>query len=488
MADGEGKTTLIRKDRCPGTSYTDLLDADTREVPDFLREESIEDLGSEPLSTDRYTSAEFMRLEDTKMWPNVWQFAAREEEMPEPGDNVVYENAGRSYVLVRQKDGSVRGFHNVCLHRGRKLRLKSGYAAELKCPFHGFTWNNDGSLKEIPCRWDFDHLTDDKMALPEIRVDRWQGFLMVTENEEIPSFQEWVGPSIKHYERWRLDECYTGAWIGRVIPANWKATAEAFMEAWHSIVTHPQILPFTGDANTRYDIYGDHMNRAITPSAVLSPHLYEEGHDQAYILAKLAAFAGQGSEEASADARARTAGRVKAGDRFSGADEAKDGLDEDDPLLARKATAEANREAFKAMSGHDFSEMSDSEMTDNFTYNIFPNFAPWGGFIPNIVYRWRPWKDPDHCLMEVRILMRNKEGEPTPKAAPMHLIPDDEPFASAGHIIGPALASVFDQDMANLPYVQEGMKASANKELQLGNYQEIRVRHFHRTLDKYLNA
>ncbi|MEM8921768.1 MAG: SRPBCC family protein, partial [Pseudomonadota bacterium] len=162
--------------------------------------------------------------------------------------------------------------------------------------------------------------------------------------------------------------------------------------------------------------------------------------------------------------------------------------DADDPVMARKVIAEANRKTFSDMSGHDFSKMSDSEMTDNFTYNIFPNWAPWGGFIPNIVYRWRPWGDPDHCLMEVRILMRNKEGAPMPKAPPMHLIPEDQPFASAGHLISPALASVFDQDMANLPYVQDGLKASANNEVHLGNYQEIRVRQFHQTLDKYLNA
>ncbi len=485
MADGEGKTTLIDMARCPGQSYTDLLDADTRPVPEFLREESIRYLGSEPLDTDRYTSADYMKLENEKMWPKVWQFAAREEELPDPGDHVVYENAGRSYLLVRQQDGTIKGFHNVCLHRGRLLRTKSGHSRDLKCPFHGFTWNNDGSLKEIPCRWDFPHLTDEKMQLPEIRVDRWQGFVMVTENADIPGFAEWVGPGIEHYERWRLDECYTAAWIARVIPANWKATAEAFMEAWHSIATHPQILPFTGDANTRYDIYGDYMNRAITPSAVLSPHLEGEGHDQRWILDKLAGFVGQGGESQSTDAR--TEGRRTAGDRFTATDGSA-GFDPDDPLLARKATAEANREAFEAISGHDFSGMSDSEMTDNFTYNIFPNFAPWGGFIPNIVYRWRPWKDPDHSLMEVRILMRNRDGEPMPKAAPMHWIPDDKPFASAGDIIGHALASVFDQDMANLPYVQDGMKASANRELQLGNYQEIRVRHFHQTLDKYINA
>ena len=491
MADDIGKTTLIGEERCPGTSYSDLLDQDSREVPDFLREEAFEYLGSDPIPTSRYTSQAFMDLENEKMWPKVWQFAAREEEMPDAGDNVVYENAGKSFVLMRQDDGSIKAFRNFCLHRGRKLRTKSGYAKHLKCPFHGFTWNNDGSLKEIPCRWDFTHLDDKDMSLHEVRVDRWQGFVLISEDQDIAPFVEWAGPATAHYERWRLDQCYTGAWIGRVIPANWKATAEACMEAWHSITTHPQILPFTGDANTRYDIYGDHINRAITPSAVLSPHLEDQGHDQAFILAKLAAFVNQSSdsdEQTSDNANARAAGRKNASDRFSSNEEAAFGVDPMDPFMARKTTAEANREAFTMMSGLDHSEFSDSEMVDNFTYNVFPNWAPWGGFIPNIVYRWRPWGDPDHCLMEVRILMRNREGEPMPKSPPMHLIPDDKPFASAGHLIGPALASVFDQDMANLPYVQDGMRESPDIDMQLGNYQEIRVRHLHQTLDKYLNT
>ena len=106
--------------------------------------------------------------------------------------------------------------------------------------------------------------------------------------------------------------------------------------------------------------------------------------------------------------------------------------------------------------------------------------------MPNIVYRWRPAGDPDHCLMEVRILMRTPPGEQPPAAAPMHLIPSDQPFASAAHLIGTALAGVFDQDMENLPHVQTGMKASANHRIELGHYQESRIRHFHRTMAKYL--
>ncbi len=138
MAESETKPTPGAA-RCPGPSWDDLADVDSRPVPGFLKEDAYTYLGSEPLATARYTSPEFFAREVQKMWPNVWQFAAREEELPEDGDVVVYENAGRSYLLIRQPNGSVRAFHNVCLHRGRKLRDASGWAKELRCPFHGFT-------------------------------------------------------------------------------------------------------------------------------------------------------------------------------------------------------------------------------------------------------------------------------------------------------------------------------------------------------------
>ena len=469
MADIDPK---LEVNRCPGPTYTDMLNADTRRAPDYLLMESVPDLGDAPLSTERYTSAEYKAREDALMWPNVWQFAAREEDMPDAGDSVVYEIGDKSFLLIRQPDGEVSAFYNVCLHRGRKLRTESGPSLQLRCPFHGFTWHNDGRLKEIPCDWDFQHLADRDMALPELKVERWQGFILVTENLDLPSFREWIGPGVEHYDNWRLDECHTAAWVGKVIPANWKVTSEAFMEAWHSIVTHPQILGFTADANTRYDLYGDHMNRAITPSAALSPHL--KGKDQFHVFKALAEFTGSG------DARSRRGGVTENEDLR--------GFDPADPWLARKVLAAAGRESFGAATGLDFSDATDSEMLDNLTYNIFPNWSPWGGFAPNIVYRWRPWGDADHCLMEVRILMRTPKGEKAPKSAPMFLVPDGEPFAAASHLIGTALAGVFDQDMGNLPHVQEGLKASHNRQIELGHYQESRIRQFAQTMEKYLSG
>jgi hypothetical protein len=151
---------------------------------------------------------------------------------------------------------------------------------------------------------------------------------------------------------------------------------------------------------------------------------------------------------------------------------------------ARSGLADKNRAENLSALGHDASDATDSEVLDGWTYNVFPNLAPWGGFGPNIMYRWRPWPDQDATLMEVRLLLPTPAGQPKPRAVEMRFLNDDEPWATVTD--WGALGSVFDQDMANLPYVQDGLKSSSNDRVELGNYQESRIRHFHATLDKYL--
>lgn len=467
----EAKKIDLREDRCPGMSYTEMLERDTRRPPDYLFEETVAEMPNDPLPVDPYISEEFARLEREKMWPNVWLFGAREDELPDPGDTVVFEINEKSFLITRQQDGSVRAFYNSCLHRGRKLRTKSGSTTQFRCPFHGFAWKTDGSLKEIPCEWDFKHLEGKDMSLPEARVELWQGFVMITENHDLPDFKTWLGPAASHYEKYDFENRYTGMWVAKRIPANWKATAEAFMEAWHSITTHPQLLPFLGDANSRYDHIGDHFNRAITPSGVLSPHL--DGKDQHFVLEKMNAFSGGSDAETNR--------------RFAASDEGTD-FDEDDPLMARKVLADAGRKGFAEQYGYDYTDASDAEILDNFTYNIFPNFSPWIGYLPTLVYRWLPGDTPDWCIMEIRLLFPTPKGEKRPRAVERTYIPDDEPFAWAKDKMGEALAGVFDQDMANLPHVQTGMKAMKDGMMELGHYQDSRVRHFQTTLSKYIEG
>jgi phenylpropionate dioxygenase-like ring-hydroxylating dioxygenase large terminal subunit len=451
--------------RCPGTSWADLLQADTRSVPEFIKNEHYEYRGSQPIAAGRYTDAAFFQAELQKLWPNVWQFAARDEDLPEVGDSVVYENAGRSYLLIRQENGAVRAFHNVCLHRGRKLRTSDGFVDRLTCPFHGFSWNTDGSLHQIPCRWDFRHLKDQDMRLPEAEVASWAGYIFLRENPGGPSLEEFLAPVPEHFRRWRHEECQTVIWVGKVVPANWKVTMEAFMEAWHSLVTHPQLLPFTGDANTSYNNWGDNVNAAWTPFGVMSPHVDPTGREQQWIVDEFIRYNGRSAENYEESGGAFNV-KVPPG------------------VTARRALGDSMRESYTKTFGHDHSQATDAELLDAFVYNIFPNFGPWGGFMPNIVYRWRPWHDQHHTLMEVRILARRPPGAKVTKGVPMKLIPIDQPWASAPEL--GVLGHVFDQDMENMPIVHEGLKCSKNGLVQLGDYQEIRIRQFHQTIDKYL--
>jgi hypothetical protein len=142
------------------------------------------------------------------------------------------------------------------------------------------------------------------------------------------------------------------------------------------------------------------------------------------------------------------------------------------------------RDGYTQAFGHDHSHATDAELLDALVYNVFPNFAPWGGFMPNIVYRWRPWPDQDKTLMEVRILTRVPPGTKPPHGVQMKFLREDQKWTEAPEL--GVLGDVFEQDMCNLPYVQEGLKASKNGLVQLGNYQEIRIRQFQQTLDKYL--
>lgn len=462
MAEADPK---LPRNRSPGISWEELMEIDGRPVPDFLKRESYTYRGSKPIAASRYTSEDFARLEREKLWPNVWQFAAREEDMPEPGDFIVYENAGRSYVVSRQDDGSVRAFHNVCLHRGRKLKTADGTADQFQCPFHGFTWNKDGSFAQMPCKWDFEHLTSDSLQLPEAETGRWGGYIFVSENPGGPTLEEYLSPLPEHFQRWKHEECTTAIWVAKVVPANWKATMEAFMEAWHTIITHPQLLAFTGDCNAAYWTWGDNVNVNLVPFGIMSPHLEGQEQNEQWIVEQFIKFNGRSADSYDA-----------AADPFA--------VEVPEGSTARLALGEAMRANYSKTFGHDHSQATDAELLDGLVYNVFPNFAPWGGFMPNIVYRWRPWGDVDHCLMEVRILTRVPPGEPIPHSPPMRFLTDDEPWTACAEI--GVLGAVFEQDMENLPYVQEGLKCSKTGEVNFADYQEIRLRQFHDTIDKYL--
>lgn len=465
MAERDAEMNL-GEDRSEGISWNELMAKDSRSAPQSLLDESYQYRGSDPIPAERYISEEFARLERERMWPYVWQMAAREEELPEPSDYVVFENAGRSFLISRQDDGSVRAMHNVCLHRGRKLRTEDGTADSFTCPFHGFSWHKDGSFNKAPCAWDFPHLADKNMALPDAEVAHWGGYIFIREEKGGPSLEEYLAPLPDHFTKWRHEDCVTVMRVAKEVPANWKVVMEAFMEAWHTIVTHPQLLPFTGDANSAYRTWGDNVNVNLVPFGVMSPHI-EEGQGEQWIVDQFIKFNGRSSDNYDPDADPMA-------------------ITVPEGQTAREALGNKMREVYSEQSGYDISDATDAEVLDALVYNVFPNFGPWGGFMPNIVYSWFPGKTPDTCVMDVRILARVKKGEKHPEAAPRKFLRLDQKWTEAAELGG--LGDVFEQDMENLPFVQEGLHASKTGEIQLGNYQEIRLRQFQDTMMKYING
>ncbi len=434
-------------------SYSDYLDADAIGAPAFLRTETRADLGTAPLATDRYTSQAFFDREAAHLWPRVWQMACREEDLPTIGDALPYQIIDTSLLLVRAASGRIRAFYNVCPHRGRKLLLSPAHLEDIRCPFHGFRWTLDGALRAAPCRADFAHLPDSALALSEVRVETWGGFVFINMDPSAASLLDYLGVLPAHFDRWRLEDRWKAVHVGKRIACNWKVAQEAFMESYHVIATHPQILEFCADANSRYDILSPNVNRNLTAFGAPSPHV-----------------------ATSATAAGTFAGMLGMLGR------APRPMTEGPPRMALGALARAS---LARAYGGDWSHASDAELLDAIVYNVFPNFSPWGGFAPNIVYRWRPdGRDVDACLMEVMILKPVVAGEARPPSVPMRLLGEHERWSDVAEL--PILGPVIDQDMQNMPYVQQGLKSSGTGLVQLAGYQESRIRHFHARIDAYL--
>jgi phenylpropionate dioxygenase-like ring-hydroxylating dioxygenase large terminal subunit len=438
--------------RSPGLTYQQLLDTDTHEVPKVLRLESAQFLGDADVSIDRYISREWHEREKARLWSRVWQFACREEHIPEVGDYVLYEIVGRSYIVVRTAPDTIKAYPNACLHRGRQLKQYDGHCSEFRCPFHGFAWQPDGQLKHVPAAWDLPHVTPETFQLPELKVGTWAGFVFVNPDPNAEPLQDFVAELASQFERWDLGNRYVQAHVSKVIRANWKITQEAFCEAFHVNATHPQILPYIGDTNSQVDVW-DNCSRVITPAATPSP-LLDWAPDEETIL--------------------RYALDVRVDEELF--------ITIKEGQTARSAMADATRDRWRPIVGNLVDEWSDAEMVDNLDYTLFPNFHPWGAF-NRIVYRFRPNGD-DHrsSIMEVLFLAPFKGERPPP--APIHHLGVDEPWTDAAEL--GVLAKVFEQDTFNMERVQLGLESTHKPGITLCNYQESKVRWSHVLLDRWL--
>lgn len=437
-------------------TYQRLLRSDSLPVDDALAIHDFTDQGDEDFPVEPYLERSWFDQEIANVWKKTWQFACREDEVGSPGDYYVYDIVGMSLIISRGSDGQLRALHNFCQHRGRKLRSENGSASSFRCPFHGWTWNTEGGISALPCRSDFRNLSDDELALPQARIGTWGGFVFVCFDPDGPTLEAFLGTLPDHFKTWNLENCYSVAHVRKRIPCNWKVGVEAFIEAYHTLATHPQIAPYTGDTSTQVDTFeGESFNRMLTPMMIQSGQMEAPLEQQAIF------------DAITGGVRARPLQGVQLPEGETG----------------RSFLAQRYRETMTATTGVDHSALSDADMLDVIQYFIFPNFFPWGGYTQNLVYQFRPdGKRIDSAILDVYMLRRFDPAGERPRSSPLNILSDDESWASASELAG--AGPIFDQDMDNMGFVQEGMEIAraTTGTIKFSRYHEARIRKFHRQL------
>ena len=435
----------IPLERSPGPSWQDVLNQDSRPVPDFLRAESPYLNGFGDIPKDRYLSREWHEKEKACLWSRVWQFACREEQIPEVGSYIVYEIVDQSYLVTRVSEDEIKAYPNVCLHRGRLLKTYDGRCSEFRCPYHGFAWHLDGELKHIPAEWDFPHLEarSEGMALPEVKVGTWAGFVFINPDPEAESLQDFLGEEIlRHFERWDLENRYIQAHVSKIVNCNWKIANEAFSEGFHVNATHPQGMTYTGDPQSQVDIWGN-TARNISPKGIPCPLLSFVPTEEQML---------------------RDALDVREGEPLP--------IPFEDGETMRAALSRAGRERFRDSFGDRVDDLTDAEFLDAWVYTVFPNFMPWGAF-NRIFYRFRPNGDEhESCIFEIFYLAPFL-GDRPPPATETKLGPSD-PWTDAQEL--EKLAMVAEQDTFNMQRVHQGLKVLRREGVLLSRYQESIVR------------
>ncbi len=194
-----------------------------------------------------YYGDDFYERECRTVFTRNWVHVAGGHDVPEPGDAHPVTVAGLPVVLVRQRDGSVRGFHNVCRHRGCLLVTEKQQARPvLTCKFHAWGYGLDGALRRTPY-WNAEDGTADpsfdpqRFSLLPVATAMWCDQVFVRLAEDGPSFEEHIGPLARRWAAYDLSLLRYGFDVPYEVSANWKLVIQNFLDTYHLPFLHPQL-------------------------------------------------------------------------------------------------------------------------------------------------------------------------------------------------------------------------------------------------------
>jgi carnitine monooxygenase subunit len=212
-----------------------------------------------------YTSQE-RHERDWAMLMSSPQLVGYVSELPRPGSYCTKTVMGRSVLLTRTSDGSVKAFDNVCLHRQSPVVSGCGVAKRFTCPYHAWTYDNTGRLVALPGREGFPEMTMNSDGLTELPATEFAGFLWIAMDPGTTlDVAAHLGPLAEELDSWGI-----GRWapLGEKVldsPINWKLAIDTFAENYHFATVHEQTFATIARSNcTVFDAYGPH-HRLIFP-------------------------------------------------------------------------------------------------------------------------------------------------------------------------------------------------------------------------------
>ena len=436
----------------------------------------------------RYIDPEFLQLEFEKLWPRVWQVAARIDEIPEPNDFTTYEIGDQSVFLVRVDEDTVKAFHNVCPHRGTALAEGCGTFdhGNIICPFHGWRWDTEGNNQYILEQQEFKNgeLKNSEVGLKELQCEVYAGFVFINFDPDCMPFEEFIEPVRWLLEGLNIKEMRHYWWKSIPIPANWKVAQEAFFETYHVPATHPQL-----EEQAAEFIYGENISGDFEAynHHYVDYETFPNGHGRFFAGANTPMQGKVTSIKQQKDAVEAMASRLQL---------LVDGMDaqvlQSDVDLLRTLRGKPLPEG--ASLGQEYIRVlyEDAEATQRPMPNPTPEIlGMWGGEVmifPNVmilpqagnamIYRVRPHPtDPDRCDFEI-FSTRTLPAAAKRERAEMERVTDlDDPEQ---------VYLIPRQDLGNLRRIQKGLHSRSIKQIWLANHHEQVIMGNHRELDRYL--
>lgn len=255
--------------------------------------------GSRTMPREYYTSATILAEEKERILARGWNCVGRASRLAQPGDYFLRTIADESIIVLRDRQGTVRAFFNVCRHRGTRIcRDESGRFPEtIQCPYHAWTYSTDGRLVGAPHMQDVEGFDKASHGLHPAAIVEWEGFLFVSLAEEPEPFAKVWAPMLERVERFRLPSLAVGHQVTYDVRANWKLVFQNYSECLHCPTIHPKlatVLPYQSGANDLIEgpYLGGYMeirppNESATMTGraagrLVNPELSEEDRHRAF--------------------------------------------------------------------------------------------------------------------------------------------------------------------------------------------------------------